>query len=64
MTTEKLQEFCPIVDALTLVQFQNDALQAWMICPSTQDEYWLREYGALTDLLARASAGPVELNLG
>jgi hypothetical protein len=63
MTTEKLKELCPTIDALTLVRFQTDALQAWMVGPSNQDEYWLREYSAITNLLAESDAGPIELNL-
>lgn len=63
MTTQALKALCPDIDVLTLVQFQLDALQAWMLGPSNQDEYWLKEYSAITHLLAQSSVGPVELNV-
>ena len=63
MTTEKIRELCPAVDSPTLLQFQNDALRAWMMGPPNQDEYWVREYSAITNILALSSEGPVTLDL-
>jgi hypothetical protein len=59
--TLTLEEFCPPVDALTLLQFRSDAYQAWVNAPSQQDAGWLMEYKLINDLLELAGAGPVKL---
>ena len=57
----KLRDFCPPVDAVTLLQFRSDAYQAWMDSPPHQNE-WLNEYRLIGDLLDLACAGPVVLD--
>jgi hypothetical protein len=54
-------EFCPSVDALTLLQFRSEAFQAWMAAPSHQDDEWRQAYGLISALLEDAKAGPVSL---
>ena len=57
----KLRDFCPPVDAVTLLQFRGDAYQAWMGAPPHQND-WLNEYKMIGDLLDLASIGPVVLD--
>ena len=36
----KTREFCPDVDAVTLLQFRSEAFRAWLASPAHQDEIW------------------------
>jgi len=58
----KLIDFCPPVDALTLLQFRSDALRAWCTAPDHQTE-WRAEHLLISELLGQAANGPVKLNL-
>jgi hypothetical protein len=55
-------DFCPPVDALTLLQFRSDAYQAWCRAPRHQN-HWLTEYLLIGELLDQAADHPVSLNL-
>jgi hypothetical protein len=61
--TLKVIEFCPSVDALTLLQFRSEAFQAWRDAPLHQDDGWRQNHSLITDLLEQAGAGPVRLDL-
>ena len=58
----KLIDFCPPVDALTLLQFRSDAFQAWCTAPDHQNQ-WRAEYMLISELLGEAANGPVKLNV-
>jgi hypothetical protein len=51
------------VDAVTLLQFRSEALQAWRNAPPTQKGDWLNEYGLISDLLEQSGAGPIKLGV-
>jgi hypothetical protein len=55
------KDFCPNVDALTLLQFRSEAFQTWREAPANQDATWLDEYGLIADLLEQAGGGPIKL---
>jgi hypothetical protein len=55
-------DFCPPVDALTLLQFRTDAFRAWGAAPSHQN-HWRAEYLLISQLLSEAANGPVKLSL-
>lgn len=59
----KLQEFCPPVDAMTLLEFRNDAFQAWMDAPGHQHASWVGYYRRLARLVdhARQLKYPIRL---
>jgi hypothetical protein len=61
--TPTLTDFCPSVDALTLLQFRSEALQALRTGPSHQEHQWREAHALITVLLARAAAGPVKLEV-
>ena len=58
----KLIDFCPPVDALTLLQFRSDAFRAWCTAPDHQTE-WRAAHQLIGELLQQAANGPVKLNL-
>jgi hypothetical protein len=57
------EDFCPSVDAVTLLQFRSEALQAWRNAPPTQKGDWLNEYGLISDLPEQSGAGPIKLGV-
>jgi len=58
----KLIEFCPPVDAVTLLQFRADAYQAMDWAPQNQ-KHWSDEYNLIGKLLEQAGSGPVKLEV-
>lgn len=61
--TLKTLEFCPAVDAVTLLQFRTEAFLAWLDAPSHQDDTWLQEYREIADMVDRSCGGPVRLKV-
>jgi hypothetical protein len=55
-------DFCPPVDALTLLQFRSDTFWAWCTAPDHQSQ-WREEYLLIGQLLGETCNGPVKLNL-
>lgn len=58
--TRKLIDFCPPVDALTLLQFRSDTFRAWCAAPDHQSQ-WRVEYRLISELLCETRYGPVRL---
>jgi hypothetical protein len=58
----KLIEFCPPIDAETLLQFRGDAYQAMQRAPLNQ-KHWVEEYALIGKLLEQAGAGPLRLDV-
>ena len=54
--TLKVDDFCPSLDAMTLLEFRNDAFQAWMDAPGHQHPSWVGYYRRLARLLDHARA--------
>jgi len=61
--TPTLTDFCPSVDALTLLQFRSEALQALRAAPSHQQDQWRQAHALIAALLAKTGAGPVRLEV-
>ena len=54
--TLKVDDFCPPLDAMTLLEFRNDAFKAWIDSPAHQNSSWFGYYRRLAGLLDHARA--------
>ncbi|MBV8684443.1 MAG: hypothetical protein JO111_16320 [Caulobacteraceae bacterium] len=64
--TLKVHDFCPPLDAMTLLEFRDDAFQAWVESPDHQNENWFGYYRRVARLLdhSRALKEQIRLSLG
>jgi hypothetical protein len=59
--TSTITQFCPSVDALTLLQLRSEALHAWREAPAHQKDGWRQNQELIAALLEQAGSGPVKL---